>query len=152
MKTNYLNRPARVMGAAWTLALLLMATADLRAGIPNGVVVGSLSGGGASPFYGYVEGNPITSTDAKYHTPIGLALDSSGEYLFIADRDNNAIRALDLVSASSVSNFTYTFAPIPGYTPSGTITNPVGVAMDADDDVYVLNRGNGKNGSVVAFD
>jgi hypothetical protein len=144
--------PACALGAAVTAAFLLMATADLRAGIPNGVLVGSLSGGGASPFYGYVEGNPVTSTDAKYHTPIGLALDSSGEYLFVADRDNNAIRALDLVSASSVSNFTYTFAPIPGYTPSGTITNPVGVALDADDDVYVLNRGNGKNGSVVAFD
>jgi hypothetical protein len=144
--------PACALGTALTAAFLLMATADLRAGIPNGVLVGSLSGGGAPPFYGYVEGNPIASTDAKYHTPIGLALDSSGEYLFIADRDNNAIRALDLVSASSVSNFTYTFAPIPGYTPSGTITNPVGVALDADDDVYVLNRGNGKNGSVVAFD
>ena len=161
MKTNIFNRPWRASqpassglsatGAALTAALLLLATANLRAGVPNGVVVGSLCGGGASPFYGYVEGNPANSTDAKFHTPIGLAQDSTGEYLFVADRDNNAIRVVDLSSSSTHYNFTYTFAPIPGFT-SGTITNPVGVALDADDNVYVLNRGNGKNGTVVMFD
>ena len=161
MKTNIFNRPWRASqpassglsatGAALTAALLLLATANLRAGVPNGVVVGSLCGGGASPFYGYVEGNPANSTDAKFHTPIGLAQDSTGEYLFVADRDNNAIRVVDLSSSSTHYNFTYTFAPIPGFT-SGTIAKPVGVALDADDNVYVLNCGNGKNGRVVMFD
>ena len=104
-----------------------------------------------SPYYGYVEGNPANSTLAKFNTPIGLALDSTGDYLFVADSDNNRLRVVDLPSSSSHYNLTYTFAPIPGYT-SGTITNPVGVALDVDDNVYVLNRGNGRNGRVVVFD
>jgi hypothetical protein len=162
MKTNISNRPWRASqpassglwasGAALTAALLLLAPANLRAGVQNGVVVGTVCGGGASPFYGNREGNPANSTDAQFHTPIGLALDSTGEYLFVADSVNNRLRVVDLSSSSTHYNLTYTFAPIVGYT-SGTITNPVGVALDADDNnVYVLNRGNGKNGRVVVFD
>jgi hypothetical protein len=135
-----------------TAAILLLATANLSAGIKNGVVVGSVCGGGYPPFYGYVEGNPITSTDAQFHTPIGLVQDSTGEYLFVADRDNNAIRVVDLLSSQDIYNFTYTFAPVPGFTPANVIVNPVGIALDADDNVYVLNRGNGLNGTVVMFD
>ena len=163
MKTTIFNRPWRAShqassglwasGAALTAALLLLATANLSAGVQNGVVVGSVCGGGLPPFYGYVEGNPVTTIDAQFHTPIGLALDSTGEYLFVADRDNNAIRVVDLhLLPPGHYNLTYTFAPIPGFTPAGTITNPVGVALDADDNVYVLNRGNGNNGTVVVFD
>ncbi len=162
MKTNILNRSwrasrqaysgLRASGAALTAAFLLLATGNLSAGIKNGVVVGSVCGGGFSPFYGYVEGNPITSTDAQFHTPIGLAQDSTGQYLFVADRDNNAIRVVDLLSSPGIFDFTYTFAPITGFTPAGAINNPVGVALDANDNVYVLNRGNGNNGTVVEFD
>jgi hypothetical protein len=162
MKINIFNRPwrasqlastgRRVSGAAFTAALLLLATFSLSAGIQNGVVVGSVCGGGYPPFHGYVEGNPITSTDAQFYTPIGLAQDSIGEYLFVADRDNNAIRVVDLLSSPDIYNFTYTFAPITGFTPVGAINNPVGVALDANDNVFVLNRGNGQNGTVVAFD
>jgi hypothetical protein len=160
MKVNILNRSwrasgqvssgLRAAGAALT-AVLLLAAPNLRAGVDNGVVVGSLCGGGYPPFYGYVEGNPITSTDAQFHNPVGLAQDSTGEYLFVADSFNNAIRVIDLYSSADYYFFTYTFAPIAGYT-TGTITNPVGVALDASDNVYVLNRGNGNNGAVVVFD
>ena len=70
--------------------LLLLTTASLRAGVQNGVLVGSVCGGGLSPFAGYVEGNPANSTLAKFNTPIGLALDSTGEFLFVADSNNNS--------------------------------------------------------------
>ena len=136
MKTTLFNRPWRASqpassglwasGAALTAALLLLATANLNAGIKNGVVVGSLCGGGYFPYYGYVEGDPNVPTDAQFHTPIGLALDSTGEYLFVADRDNNAIRVVDLLSSSDHNNFTYTFTPT-NFTP-----NPVGVVLDAN--------------------
>jgi hypothetical protein len=135
-----------------TAALLLLATANLSAGIKNGVVVGTVCGGGYPPYYGSVEGDPITSTDAQFYNPIGLALDSTGEYLFVADRDNNKIRVVDLASSPDYYYSTYTFAPITGFTPAGAIDNPVGVALDANDNVYVLNRGNGNNGTVVVFD
>ena len=162
MKTTILNRPRRASrqassglrasGAALTAALLLLATANLRAGVQNGVVVGSVCGGGPSPFYGYVEGNPANSTDAQFHTPIGLALDSTGEYLFVADCDNNAIRVVDLSSSPDPLQLHLHVRSYSRLHPAGTITNPVGVALDADDNVYVLNRGNGKNGTVVVFD
>ena len=152
MKTNIFNRPWRASGAALTAALLLLATANLQAGVQNGVVVGSLCGGGASPFHGYVEGNPANSTDAEFYTPSGLAQDSTGEYLFVADRDNNKIRVVDLFSSPDFYFFTYTFVPISGLTPSGAISKPVGVALDAEDNVYVLNRGTGNNGTVLKFD
>ena len=142
MKTTDLNRPWRasqqassglwITGAALTAALLLLAAGNLTAGTQNGVVVGTVCGGGYSPYYGYVEGNHITSTDAKFHTPLGLALDSTGNNLYVADRDNNAIRIVDLSSSSSHFNDTYTFAPIPGFTPAGAISNPVGVALDTE--------------------
>jgi hypothetical protein len=164
MNTNILKRARetspgapsgrRAAGAAWTAVLLLLATTNLRAGVRNGVVVGSVCGGGVAPYYGYVEGNPVNSTDAKFNTPIGLALDSTGNYLFVADYGNNVVRVVQLSSSPSPANhsyFTYTFAPIPSLTPPGAIANPVGVALDADDNLYILNRGNGKNGSVVGF-
>jgi hypothetical protein len=162
MKNNIFNRPWRAWpqassgrwasSTALTAALLLLATVNLQAGQQNGVLAGSLCGGGASPFYGSREGNPANSTDAQFHTPIGLALNSSGNYLFVADRDNNKIRAVDLLSSHpDHCNFTYTFAPVAGLS-SGTIANPVGVALDANNNVYVLNRGNGGNGTLVVFD
>jgi len=138
-----------------TATVLLLAIANLGAGIQNGVGVGSVCGGGWPPCAGYVEGNPITGVDAKFNTPIGLALDSTGEYLFVADSSNNAVRVVVLSSSPPPTNhsyLTYTFAPITNFASFGTITNPVGVALDADDNVYVLNRGNGRNGTVVVFD
>ena len=125
-------------------ALLLLATAHLRAGTPNGVVVDTLGGGGYFPFYGYVDGD--TAAAAQFHTPIGLALDSTGNYLHVADRDNNAIRVLDLAAGQ-----TFTLVPN-AYSLPNAIASPVGVVLDADDNTYVLSRGNGTNGTVIEFD
>src|SRR5208283_356400 len=84
---------------------------------------------------------------SQFHTPSGIAYDSAQDYLYVADRDNNAIRLIDL---SANPSDTITFAPYP---PGGILTNlisqPVGVAVDALGDVFVLNRGNGTNGTVM---
>lgn len=109
-------------------------------------VVSTVSGGRAgTPRYGYVDGN--TQPDAQFHTPVGLALDSfgfngSGPLLYVADRDNNAVRKLDLNG-----NQTITFAT----NLINRISQPVGVAVDANGNLYVLNRGNGANGTVLSF-
>jgi hypothetical protein len=122
--------PRRVWASATgVIAALLVSSGGLKA-----VTVTTLGGSSA----GYVNG-PTLST-ALFHTPIGLALDSSQNLLFVADSANNAIRILNLSAGN-----TYTFA-------STGITNPVGVVVDASDHVYVLNRGNGNNGRVVEFD
>src|ERR1035441_8601008 len=156
MKTNTLNRPwwasptLRGAGTA-VLSALLLASANLMA-MPE---VGSLNGGPLDvgfPFFGNEEGNPVDSTPAQFYTPIGLALDSTGNYLYVPDRVNNKIRVVDLdPSQPAHYNLTFTFAP-DEFTPTNVIVSPVGVALDADDNVYVLNRGNGNNGTVVMFD
>src|SRR5213596_526707 len=99
---RFLRAPVRQSAV---LAALLVATAPLS--LTAQVVVDTLTGG-PSHFYpqtseGYTNGN--TATDAKFNHPLGLALDSTGNNLFVADRDNNAIRRLDLAA-----NQTFTFA------------------------------------------
>src|SRR5438093_1773764 len=122
--------------AAWTLGLAitcpLLAAPEVR----------TLTGGPSTFFphspAGYVDGD--TATVAQFNTPYGIALDPTGNTLYVADRDNNAIRRLDLPGGQ-----TYTFA-------TNRINQPVGVAVDGDGKVYVLNRGNGNNGTVLTFD
>jgi DNA-binding beta-propeller fold protein YncE len=101
--------------------------------------------GGPSEFnslpYGYEDGD--TAAFAQFHTPWGIALDSTGTQLFVADRDNNAIRQLYLNA-----NITTTFVN----SNSAPINRPVGVAVDGAGNVYVLNRGNGNNGTLLQFD
>ena len=132
MKINIFNHAWRASSAlrgtgAGVLSALLLVTANLRAQTPNGVVVGTLGGGGYAPFYGYVDGD--SATVAEFHTPIGLAVDSTGGYLHIADRDNNAIRVVDLAAGE-----TFTLVPN-AYSLPNVIASPVGVVLDADDNL-----------------
>src|SRR5439155_11444488 len=116
---------------------LLLAASSLIAAPTVTTIAGGPSQGSPSRF-GYVDGD--TAALAKFHTPVGLALDSSGNSLFVADRDNNAIRELDLAG-----NQTFTFT-------TENINHPVGVAFDSGGNLYVLNFADGANGSVVEFD
>lgn len=91
-------------------------------------------------YYGYGDG-PVQWS--QFHTPCGLALDSTGNILLIADRDNNAIRYVDLSD-----NMVWTF----DIEETNRLNKPIAVAVDSAYNVYVLNRGNGNNGSLVRFD
>ncbi len=122
----------RALGAGLLAALLLAA-----GNLPAQPSVATLSGG---PSAGYVDGN--TQPDALFHTPLGMALGTdptAGSILYVADRDNNAIRKLDLDQ-----NLTITFL-------TSRISKPVGVALDNGGNLYVLNSGNGVNGNVLSF-
>jgi sugar lactone lactonase YvrE len=132
------SAPSRLgrLAAVWALALAsagsLLAATDVQ----------TLTGG-PSTFYpktsaGYVDGD--TAAVAQFNTPSGIALDHTGNSLFVADRNNNAIRQLDLITGQ-----TYTFT-------TQQLDQPVGVAVDGAGKVYVLNRGNGNNGTVLLFD
>ena len=88
------------------MALLLTATNLVAATNLVTMPVVTTLGGGTG--IGYV--NDCSTLYAQFHTPIGLATDSSGNYLYVADRDNNAIRKLDLDLANE---WTSTFVPNP---------------------------------------
>lgn len=118
-------------GFAW-----LLGTANLQAT----VTVTTLGGGNpkVSPKYlGYKDGTTLST--ALFHTPQGIAVDPGANNLYVADRDNNAIRRLDLAAG-----WTYTFK-------TAGISQPVGVAVNNSGEVFVLNRGTGNNGTVLQF-
>jgi len=120
----------RMTGIVAMLAVMLTAT-----NITAATTVARLSGG-STP--GYLDGSTIS---ALYRAPAGLALDEDDDFLFVADQSNNAVRVIALAD-----NSTFTFVP------TNLLNRPVGVALDSDDNVYVLNRGNGTNGTLMEFD
>ncbi len=74
--------------------------------------------------------------------PGGVALDSGGSHLFIADPADNAVDVLDFGD-----NQTTLFLSA-----SNGLFRPVDVAEDGADNLYVLNQGTGGNGSILEFD
>src|SRR5208283_388794 len=100
MRTAILKRAWRAFGQAHfipqsrgviVMIALLLAAASLSA-TPT---VNWISGGpntGYPSGAGFVDGD--ITLDAEYHTPCGLAIDSTANYLYVADRDNNAVRVL----------------------------------------------------------
>ena len=128
----------RGAGALAGLAALLCLHAAHAAGTVD-TVGGGPYAGNLSPF-GYTDGD--TAVVSQFNGPSGLAFDSTGNFLFVADRTNNAVRKLDLPNNRTTSfasnNHSQVFAP-------------VDLVLDGADNVYVLNRANGTNGFIAKF-
>lgn len=140
MKTTNSHHPASTareallgsVGRGLFLSSALLLAATRLSAMP---VLNTVSGG---PSAGYVDGD--TAAVATFNTPIGLALDKTDNLLFVADQGNNAIRELDLAGNQTITFATY------------GINVPVGVAVDDSGNVFVLNQGNGSNGTVAEYD
>ena len=133
-------------GAIVMVALLLAAT-NLFA-----MPTVSLLSGGPNPEHGiasagFVDGD--ITTEAEYHTPCGVAVDLSGNYLFVADYANNAIRVLEFDINWTSTLLTLSTNGLNLVT--NLFHNPIGVAIDSSYNLFVLNRGNGNNGNVLQF-
>ena len=151
MKTavEKIGKPRRALNPPPWLATLaaLAGAATLSAQVVVDTVTGGPSESSPNTSYGYVDGP--TAAAAKFNYPLGLALGSDPSaraVLYVADRDNNAIRKLDLSLGVTI-----TFLPN-DVVPASVIAYPVGVAVDGVGSLYVLNRGNGNNGTVLTFD
>jgi NHL repeat len=141
---NLFKRSSRTKNLRWKLIAISTGLLSFARSLTAEPTVNTLGGGFTQynpNFYGYADGN--TLQQAQFHTPSGIALDVSGNDLLVADRDNNAIRILDLGAGK-----TLTFA----VTDTNSLNKPIGVALDSSDNVFVLNYGNGNNGNVVEFD
>jgi hypothetical protein len=131
------------------MVALLLTTANLFAGATANWVSGGPNPGvrGVSKQgAGYVNGD-ITS-DAEFNTPGGIAMDVTGNYLLVADRSNNVVRVLEFDNNTAYTLLTFAGPNVV----TNLFHNPIGVAIDSSYNIFVLNRGNGKNGNVLEFD
>lgn len=97
-------------------------------------------GGGplkGKPAYGYADGS--TLQEAQFNNPFGCALDITGRYLYVADRDNNSLRILDIPG-----DLTRTLL--------ARISRPVAVVVDATNNLYVVSQGTSQNGAILFSD
>ncbi|MCX8092460.1 MAG: NHL repeat-containing protein, partial [Verrucomicrobiae bacterium] len=75
----------------------------------------------------------------QFHQPNGIALDSTGNFLFIAEPLSNTVLRLNFTNNST--------APFL----STNLSRPVAVAVDSADNLYILNQAQGTNGYVLKF-
>lgn len=113
---------------------LLLTTAI--AGANAQITVTTLGGGPIEingSFNGFHDGSTIQ--ESQFDAPSGLALDSLG-FLYVADRNNGAIRLLDLENDRSYTHIT-------------GLNQPIAVTIDREDNLYVASFG---DGTVKVFD
>ncbi len=116
---------ARKREFAFALALFALTTLAFPA-----VEVRTLGGGRGTATgldYGFFDGNMLEVS--QFHTPVGAAVDAAGQ-VYIADRDNGAIRKLDLANNRSS-------------TVVSGLDQPLAVAIAGPNDLYVLTKGDG---------
>ncbi|MCC2683402.1 MAG: copper amine oxidase [Paenibacillaceae bacterium] len=75
---------------------------------------------------------------ALFHTPVGLAADSSGN-IYVADSDSNAIRVIDKTGQVTTLAGTGVLGHNDGAAATATFDHPQGIAVAADGTVYVAD-------------
>jgi DNA-binding beta-propeller fold protein YncE len=85
---------------------------------------------------------PQPSYPPVFNNLAGIAFDSSGNNLLIADKGGSVIQNLDLTDNQTTTNL----SALDG------ISHPASVLLDTNDNVYVLNQNAGTNGNILSFD
>jgi uncharacterized protein (TIGR03437 family) len=104
-------------------------------------MIGTVAGTGAAGFGG--DGGPATA--AQLRSPVGIALDASGN-LYIADTGNHRVRRV----ASDGTITTIAGTGMPGYSGDGgpalsaELNEPAGIVVDAAGGIYVADRANSR--------
>jgi sugar lactone lactonase YvrE len=101
---------------------------------PGGIVT-TLAGSGNA---GYIDGTGIL---ASFTQPTGLTIDPSGN-LFVADAGDNLIREITPAGAVTTIAGSDTTGSVNAVGKASSFFDPLGVAVDAHDNVYVADAGN----------
>ena len=85
------------------------------------------------------------ATAAELFNPTGVAVDASGNNLFIADSASNRVRwvnlqnnMIDLVAGNGTAGY----VGVTGASTAGELDDPEGVAVDAQGDIFIADSGN----------
>ncbi|CAG9183259.1 NHL repeat-containing protein [Cupriavidus pampae] len=129
------NSPyAGVVDAVGNLYVTEFSNNRIRKITPGGVVTTFAGSTG-----GYLDG---TGTGAQFQSPSGIAIDASGN-LYVADTSNNKIRKITPAGVvTTIAGSTYGFAD--GTGTAAQFAAPFGLALDADGNLYVADRGNNR--------
>jgi uncharacterized protein (TIGR03437 family) len=113
---------------------------------PDGIVT-TVAGNALPGFAG--DGGPATS--AELNRPTGVAVDSKGN-LYIADSGNNRVRMVFStgIIGTLAGNGNTAFFGDGGNSVLAALNRPQGVAVDADDAVYIADTGNRRIRRVVS--
>ncbi len=112
--------------------------------LTSGGSVTTLAGNNTS---GYINGN---GTNSVFYFPDGLAIDPSGDNMYIADHTNNCIRKLVIQGSNDASTFAGASVAdngaggfTDGIGTSARFGGPSGLAIDTDGNLYVADTENG---------
>ena len=85
------------------------------------------------------------ATAAELFNPTGVAVDASGNNLFIADSASNRVRWVNLQNNMInlvAGNGTAGYVGVTGASTAGELDDPEGVAVDAQGDIFIADSGN----------
>jgi Leucine-rich repeat (LRR) protein/PKD repeat protein len=97
--------------------------------------------GNGNPGY---SGDDGPATQAKLNSPMDVALDSTGQYLYIADRNNARIRKLDLTTGiiTTVAGTNRKgYSGDNGPATAAKLQSPVAVVLDQHNNIYIADTG-----------
>lgn len=99
-------------------------------------VVETIAGNGVP---GFADGG---ATNSRFNTPTALALSADGNFLFVADTNNNRVRRIDLAN-KRVTTFAGGGAGLTEDGPGGeaALFQPIGLALDSTGILYVSEFG-----------
>ena len=110
---------------------------DLATGI-----ISTVAGTGKTGF----SGEGIAAAKAQLSNPLGLAIDKQ-DNLYIVDRGNNRIRKIEAKSGiitTVVGTGKSGFSGDGGLAKNARLSNPTGIAFDASNNLYIVDRGNNR--------
>jgi hypothetical protein len=141
--TTELSFPIGVSFDANTGYLYIADRDNNRVRLCNGGVVNTVAGNGGAGFSG--DGGQATGFGSELWYPSGVVRDAAGN-VYIADNGNHRIRKINTAGVLSTfaGNGTASFSGDGGAATAAELTNPEGVAIDTQGNLYISDSGNNR--------
>ena len=113
----------------------------------NNHLIRQISGGVVSTLAGSVSvsgTNDATGTAAQFHNPFGVALNGAGTLVYVADMNNQTIRAITVPggAVTTLAGAPTLAGSVDGANSAARFNTPRGLALDGSGNLYVADAGN----------